>query len=100
MISPVGVGDVAQRLGTARFLPQTTPRDNGFIESFYANLLDEFLGRVDFDTLLEAKVLIERRTLGSYRLRNLHSLSDRVLDPEVEWLLVAGAARAYAARSR
>jgi transposase InsO family protein len=37
-----------------------SPRENGYVESFNGKLRDELLAREAFDTLLEAKVLIER----------------------------------------
>ena len=42
------------------FIEPGSPWENGFIESFNGNLRDELLNREIFDTLLEAKVLIER----------------------------------------
>ena len=36
------------------------PQQNGFVESFNGKLRDECLNRERFDTLLEARVLIER----------------------------------------
>ena len=37
-----------------------SPWENGYVESFNGKLRDELLKRESFDTLLEAKVLIER----------------------------------------
>ena len=37
-----------------------SPWENGYVESFNGKLRDELLEREAFDTLLEAKVLIER----------------------------------------
>lgn len=37
-----------------------SPWENGYIESFNARLRDELLNGEVFDTLLEAKVIIER----------------------------------------
>ena len=42
------------------FIDPGSPWENGFIESFNGKLRDELLNREIFDTLLEAKVLIER----------------------------------------
>ena len=42
------------------FIEPGSPWENGYIESFDGKLRDELLNREIFDTLLEAKVLIER----------------------------------------
>lgn len=42
------------------FIEPGSPWENGYIESFNGKLRDELLAREQFDTLLEAKVLIER----------------------------------------
>ena len=42
------------------FIEPGSPWENGYIESFNGKLRDELLDREIFDTLLEAKVLIER----------------------------------------
>ncbi len=44
----------------ALFIEPGSPWENGYIESFNGKLRDELLAREWFDTLLEAKVLIER----------------------------------------
>ena len=44
----------------ALFIEPGSPWENGYIESFNGNLRDELLALEWFDTLLEAKVLIER----------------------------------------
>ena len=41
------------------FIEPGSPWENGYIESFNGKLRDELLNREIFDTLLEAKVLIE-----------------------------------------
>jgi putative transposase len=41
------------------FIEPGSPWENGYVESFNGNLRDELLSRETFDTLLEAKVLIE-----------------------------------------
>lgn len=46
------------------FIEPGSPWENGYIESFNGKLSDELLDGEVFDTLLEAKVLIER-----YRVR-------------------------------
>jgi putative transposase len=42
------------------FIEPGSPWENGYCESFNGRLRDELLAREQFDTLLEAKVLIER----------------------------------------
>jgi len=42
------------------YIETGSPWENGYIESFNGKLRDELLDREIFDTLLEAKVLIER----------------------------------------
>ena len=42
------------------YIEPGSPWENGYIESFNGKLRDELLAREQFDTLLEAKVLIER----------------------------------------
>ena len=42
------------------FIEPGSPWENGYVESFNGTLRDELLEREAFDTLLEAKVLIER----------------------------------------
>ena len=42
------------------YIEPGSPCENGFVESFNGKLRDELLAREVFDTLLEAKVLIER----------------------------------------
>ena len=50
-----------KRLGVGTlYIDPGSPWENGYIESFNGKLRTEFLNREIFDTLLEAKVLIER----------------------------------------
>ena len=50
-----------ERVGvTTLFIEPGSPWENGYCESFNGRLRDELLAREQFDTLLEAKVLIER----------------------------------------
>ena len=50
-----------KRLGVGTlYIEPGSPWENGYIESFNGKLRTEFLNREIFDTLLEAKVLIER----------------------------------------
>jgi transposase InsO family protein len=61
--------------------------ENGCIESFNGKLRDELLDREIFDTLLEAKVLIERWR-GEYNTVRPHSsLGHRPPAPEARLLL-------------
>lgn len=54
-------GDWLERVGVqALFIEPGSPWENGYIESFNGKLRDELLDRELFDTMLEAKVLIER----------------------------------------
>ena len=41
------------------YIEPGNPRENGYIESFNGKLRDELLNREVFDTLFEAKVLME-----------------------------------------
>jgi len=55
------VTDGLQRVGVqALFIEPGSPWENGYIESFNGKLRDELLSGEIFETLLEAKVLIER----------------------------------------
>ncbi len=42
------------------YIEPGSPWENGYIESFNGKLRDELLNREIFDTLFEAKVLVER----------------------------------------
>ena len=59
-----------------------SPWENGFIESFNGKLRDELLNREVFDTLLEAKVLIERWRIHYNTVRLHRSLGYRPPAPE------------------
>jgi putative transposase len=65
------------------FIEPGSPWENGYIESFNGKLREELLAREQFDTLLEAKVLIEqwRRRFNAFRLHS--SLGYRAPAPEV-----------------
>jgi len=54
-----------------------SPWENGYVESYNGKLRDELLARVVFDTLLEAKVLIERRRKAFNTVRPHSSLRYR-----------------------
>jgi transposase InsO family protein len=51
------------------FIAQGSPWENGYVESFNGKLRDELLNPELFDTLLEARVLVERwrRTYNAVR---------------------------------
>ena len=55
--------------------------ENGYIESFNGKLRDELLAREVFDTLLEAKVLIERWRQAYNTIRPHSSLGYRAPAP-------------------
>jgi putative transposase len=57
---------------TTLFIEPGSPWENGYVESFNGKLRDELLAREQFDTLLEAKVLIERWR-SDYNTRRPHS---------------------------
>ena len=59
--------------------------ENGYVESFNGRLRDELLDREVFDTLLEAKVLIERWRVGYNTVRPHSSLGYRPPAPEAVW---------------
>jgi len=59
-----------------------SPWENGYIESFNDKLRDELLAREQFDTLLEAKVLIERWRRHFNAFRPHSSLGYRAPAPE------------------
>jgi transposase InsO family protein len=59
-----------------------SPSENGYVESFNGKLRDELLAREVFDTLLEAKVLIERWRKAYNTVRPHSSLGCRPPAPE------------------
>jgi putative transposase len=65
------------------FIEPGSPWENGYIESFNGKLRDELLNREVFDTLLEAKVLIERWRRVYNTVRPHSSLGYRAPAPEV-----------------
>jgi putative transposase len=75
----VGVGTL--------FIEPGSPWENGYIESFNGKLSDELLDGEVFDTLLEAKVLIERYRVRYNTVRPHSSLGYRPPAPEaiVPW---------------
>jgi transposase InsO family protein len=64
------------------YIEPGSPWENGYVESFNGKLRDELLAREQFDTLLEAKVLIERWRRGYNALRPHSSLGYRPPAPE------------------
>jgi transposase InsO family protein len=64
------------------FIEPGSPWENGYIESFNGKLRDELLAREQFDTLLEAKVLIERWRWHYNTARPHSSLGYRPPAPE------------------
>lgn len=64
------------------FIEPTRPWENGYIESFNGTLREELLARKQFDTLLEAKVLIERWRRHYNTARPHCSLGYRAQAPE------------------
>jgi len=63
------------------FIEPGSPWENGYIESFNGKLRDELLNREIFDTLLEAKVLIERWRVEYNTIRPHSALGDRPPSP-------------------
>jgi transposase InsO family protein len=64
------------------YIEPGSPRENGYVESFNGKLRDELLAREVFDTLLEAKVLIERWRKAYNTVRPHSSLGYRPPAPE------------------
>src|SRR4051812_42120522 len=64
------------------YIEPGSPWENGYIESFNGKLSDELLDRELFDTLLEAKVLIERWRRAYNTVRPHGSLRYRPPVPE------------------
>ena len=64
------------------FIEPGSPWENGYVESFNGKLRDELLNREIFDTLLEAKVLIERWRQGYNTIRPHSALGYRPPAPE------------------
>lgn len=79
---------------TTLFIEPGSPWENGYIESFNGKLRDELLDGEVFDTLLEAKVLIERWRRRYNTVRPHSSLGYRPPAPEaiVPWTAAFGAA--------
>ena len=67
---------------TTLYIEPGSPWENGYVESFNGKLRDELLDREIFDTLLEAKVLIERWRVLYNTVRPHSSLGYRPPAPE------------------
>jgi len=65
------------------YIEAGSPWENGYIESFNGKLRDELLDREVFDTLVEAKVLVERWRREYNHIRPHSSLGYRPPAPEV-----------------
>lgn len=79
----IAVREWLQRVGVKTlFIEPGSPWENGYIESFNGKLRDELLAREQFDTLLEAKVLIERWRRHYNSVRPHSSLGYRPPAPE------------------
>ena len=67
---------------TTLFIEPGSPRENGYVESLNGKLRDELLNVELFDTLLEAKVLIERWRVEYNTVRSHSALGYRPPAPE------------------
>ena len=67
------------------FIEPGSPWENGYVESFNGKLRNELLEREIFDTVLEAKVLIERWRVHYNTIRPHSSLGYRPPAPESVW---------------
>jgi transposase InsO family protein len=77
------VRDWLSRVGVRTlYIEPGSPWENGYIESFNGKLRDELLEPEIFDTLLEAKVLIERWRQEYNTIRPHSSLGYRAPAPE------------------
>ena len=68
------------------YIEPGSPWENGYIESFNGKLADELLAREVFDTLHEAKVLVERWRVQHNTVRPHSALGYRPPAPEA-WLV-------------
>ena len=71
------------------YIEPGSPWENGYIESFNGKLRDELLNREEFNTLLEAKVLVERWRREYNQIRPHSSLGYRPPAPEAIMLMGA-----------
>jgi transposase InsO family protein len=92
------VRDWLARVGVKTlYIEPGSPWENGYIESFNGKLRDELLNREVFETLLEAKVLIEQWRVEYNTIRPHSSLGYRPPAPEA---IVVPSLPAYAAAGR
>jgi putative transposase len=68
------------------YIEPGSPWENGYVESFNGRMRDELLDREIFDTLLEAKVLIERWRVQYNTIRPHSSLGYCPPAPESVWV--------------
>ncbi len=81
------VRDWLKRVGVQTlYIEPGSPWENGYVESFNGRLRDELPKRETFDTLLEAKVLIERWRIQYNQVRPHSSLGYRAPAPEARWI--------------
>jgi transposase InsO family protein len=64
------------------FIEPGSPWENGYVESFNGKFRDECLNREIFDTVVEAKVLIERWRREYNQVRPHSALGYRPLAPQ------------------
>ena len=74
------------------YIEPGSPWENGYIESFNGKLQDELLKREVFDTLWEAKVLVERWRREYNQVRPHSALGYRPPVPETREPLPSGSA--------
>ena len=87
------VRDWLKRVGAkSLYITPGSPWENGYIESFNGKLANELLEREVFDTLQEAKVLIERWRVHYNTVRPHSSLGYRPPAPESCLLAEPGSA--------
>ena len=80
------------------FIEPGSPWENGYIESFNGKLRNELLDVEIFDTLLEAKVLIERWRKESNTIRPHSSLGYQAPVPETK-LFCSTASQRFSSRA-
>ena len=66
------------------YIEPGSPWENGYIESFNGKMRDELLNQEVFDTIVEAKVLVERWRIEYNQIRPHISLGYRPPAPEVK----------------
>ena len=82
----MAVRDWLHRSGVGTlYIEPASPWENGYLESFNGKLRDELLNVEVFDTLLEAKVLVERWRKHYNTVRPHSALGYRPPAPEALW---------------